>query len=81
MPLILVDLFKKQTKYEAKIKDIEGKIPITTNVATTAILFSVKQRIPTLDQGNSTQKLTGNTTSDFNKRTSDILDAKIKNMS
>ena len=45
MPLILVDLLKK-TDYNAKIKDIEDKIPSVTNLATTAALNSVKNKIP-----------------------------------
>ena len=48
MPLILVDLLKKKTDYNAKIKVIEYKIPSVINLATTAALTSVESKIPSV---------------------------------
>ena len=45
MPLILLDLLKK-TDYNARIKDIEGKMPSITNLASTAALNAVENNLP-----------------------------------
>ena len=44
MLLILVDLIKK-TDYNAKIKDINDKIPSITNLATTDALTALEDKI------------------------------------
>ena len=36
----------KRTDYNAKNKDIEDKVPDNTNLATTAALFAVEDKIP-----------------------------------
>ena len=41
--------YKQKTDYNAKIKDIEDKIPSVTNLATTAALTSVENKIPNVD--------------------------------
>ena len=43
--LILVDLLRK-TDYNAKIIEIEGKIPSITGLATTAALTAVENKTP-----------------------------------
>ena len=43
--LILVDVLKK-TDYNAKITEIEGKIPSISGLATIAALTTVKNKVP-----------------------------------
>ena len=72
----------KKTDYNAKIIEIEGKIPSIFGLATTAALTAVENKIPNF---NNLVKKTENdikskyfTTADYNKFTSQTFDAKIK---
>ena len=47
MSLILADLLK-MTDYDAKITNIEGKIPSIISLAITAVLTAVENKIPSV---------------------------------
>ena len=82
----------KKTDYNAKITEIESKIPSISGLAITAALTAVEYKIPdvsNLVKKNKTKKKHYNTkilgteceyftTADYNKFTSQTLDAKIK---
>ena len=74
--------FVDKTNYNAKIKDIEYKIPRVTNLATTAALTEVQRKIPNVS--NLVKKVDyvakkGKyfTISNYNKFANNILDAKV----
>ena len=73
------------TDYNAKIKDIEDKIPSNNNLDTTAALTAYENKIPNarlrsrLWYKNIRHWEIIFTTSDYNKLTNDILEIKIKN--
>ena len=80
--------FVKKTDYNAKITELEGKIPSITCLATTAALTAVENKIP--DVSNVVKKADYDTeildikskyftTADYNKFTNEKFDLKIKN--
>ena len=78
--------FVDKTNYNAKIKDIEYKIPSITNLATTAALTAVQNKIPNVsnlvkkaDYVAKISDIKGKyfTISNYNKFANNILDAKI----
>ena len=83
--------FVIKTDYDAKIKDIDDKIPRITNLATTAALISFENKIPNVSNLFKKKKKKDYdaeisqieqkyfTTSDY-EFTNDILDAKIKKL-
>ena len=85
--LILVDLLKKKKHYNAKITELEGKIPSITGLATISTLTTVENKIPNV---SNLVKKTGYdakildtenkhiTTADNNKFTKDVVAYKIK---
>ena len=84
--LVLVDLLKK-TDYNAKITETEGKIPSISGLANNAALTGVENTIPNVS--NFVKKADHDakilnieskyfTAADYNKFTSQTLDAKIK---
>ena len=87
MPLILADLLK-MTDYDAKITNIEGKIPSIISLAITAVLTAVENKIPSVSdlvkktdydaKAKDIEEKYFNA-SNYNKLTSDTLDAKIEN--
>ena len=77
----------KKTDYNAKITEIESKIPSISGLATSAALTAVENKIP--DIGNLVKKTDYDakisdtefkyfTTADYNKLTSQTLNAKVK---
>ena len=77
-----------KTDYNSKIKNIEDKTPSITNLATTAALLAVENKISNVndpvkktDYEAKIKDIEGKyfTTTDYNKFTNDILDSKIKN--
>ena len=77
----------KKADYDAKINEIKGKIPSITGLAATSALNFVKNEIPNVsdlvkktdcDAKTSDIESKYFTTSDYNKSTNTILDAKIK---
>ena len=94
MLLILVDLVQKvyntrnylETDYNAKIIEIEEKLPSVTALANTSALNAVKNKIPNVTdlakKPNCEAKISDIetkyfTTSDYNKFTDKTLDVKI----
>ena len=75
-----------KTDYNTKIKDGEDNIPSVSNLATTAALTAVKNKIPNVSnlfkKADYVAKISDIeneyfTTSDYNKFTNNILDARI----
>ena len=76
------------TDYDANITDIEGKIPSIIGLAITAVLTAVENKIPSVSdlvkktdydaKAKDIEEKYFNT-SNYNKLTSDTLDAKIEN--
>ena len=75
-----------ETDYNTKIKDGEDNIPSVSNLATTAALTAVKNKIPNVSnlvkKADYVAKISDIenkyfTTSDYNKFTNNILDARI----
>ena len=67
-------------KHNAKITEIQGKIPSITGLATTAALTAVENKIPNASNlvKKNAKKLDISSMAAYNKFTSQILDAKIK---
>ena len=77
-----------KTDYNAKIKDIEDKIPSIANIATAVAFTTVENKIPNVsnlvkkvDYVEKIKEIEGKyfTTSHYNKSTNNILGTKIKN--
>ena len=77
-----------KTDYNAKIEDIEDKIPSIFNLATPAALSAFEDKIlkvsTLVNKADYDVKISDRekkyfTTSDYNKLTKDVLDAKITN--
>ena len=85
MILILVNLSNK-TDYNAKIKDVEDKIPSITNLTTNAFVTAVEDKktnvndlVKKVDYNEKIKDIESKylTASDYNKFSNNILDAKI----
>ena len=72
--------FIKNTDYDNKINNVEGKILSITGLATTSALTAVKNEIITVDDVYNKIKSDNLyiTATDYNKFTKDVVDPKIK---
>ena len=77
LPLTLVDLLNK-IGYDAKIRNIEGKIPSTSGLTTTAALTAFENKVPGDSDLVEIPDYDAKVSDNYNKLLNDLLDWKMK---